>query len=77
MTDDKKVITINDGTAGKKKYYLYSSYNTYEEAKNMAKLKKEEYPNKRIKYFILESEEGWFLPVNKFCLYLTKDFGAW
>lgn len=70
-----KEIEIGEGTNGKVKYYYWSEYDGYAEALYYAKKVKEEnrMRNNKIKYFILKSQDGWFLPVPKFILYLNKD----
>lgn len=68
-----KSIRINEGTNGKVEYYYWSEYDSWEEAKYYAKkIKEERKMEMKIKYFIMESQEGWFLPVPKFVLYLNK-----
>lgn len=70
----KKIIEIKDGTNGKKKYYYWSEYESYEEALHYAKRIKNERKNEmRIRYYIVETSEGRFLPTPKFILYLNKD----
>lgn len=68
-------IEIGEGNNGKVKYYYWSEYDGYEEAIQYGKKIKEERrrENMKIKYFILKSQDGWFLPVPKFVLYLNKD----
>lgn len=67
-----KEIKINDGYNGKKTYYYWSEYDSFDEARFYAKKIKMERKEMKIRYFILESQEGWFLPVPKFVLYLNK-----
>lgn len=69
-----KTIRINDGNKGRITYYYWSDYDSYQEALYYAKRIKEErkMENMRLKHFILESQEGWFLPVPKFALYFSK-----
>lgn len=70
----KKTITIKDGTNGKKEYYYWSEYDSYDEALHYAKRIKEERKGEmRIRHFIVETNEGRFLPVPKFVLYLNKN----
>ena len=69
-------IEIKDGKRnGKIKYYFWSDYNSWEEAEYYAKKIKEERRREgmKIKYFILEAQDSWFLPVPKFVLYLNKN----
>lgn len=70
-----KEIEIKDGYNGKKKYYYWSEYETFAEALEYAKKIKSDRKAEgmKIKYFILESQEGWFLPIPKIVLYLNKD----
>ena len=66
-------IKINNGN-NKIIYYYWSEYESYEEALYYGKKIKEDRrkENMKIKYFILESQDSWFLPVPKFILYLNK-----
>lgn len=69
-----KSIEINNGKEGKRKYYYWSEYDSFDEAVKYGKEIKE-YRRKegmQISYFVLESQEGWFLPIPKFVLYLNK-----
>ncbi len=68
------VVFIGDGNKGKIKYYYWNEYESHEEALYYAReIKKEKRgENMNLKYFILESQEGWFLPFPKFVLYLSK-----
>lgn len=70
-----KEIEINDGYNGKQKYYYWSEYETFAEAIYYAKKIKldRKMEGIKIKYFVLESQEGWFLPIPKFVLYLNKN----
>lgn len=70
-----KQIEIGEGTNGKVKYYYWSEYDGFEEAKYYGKKIKDERAKEgtKVKYFILKSQDGWFLPVPKFILYLNKD----
>lgn len=69
-----KEITINEGSNGKTKYYYWDEYDSWEEAKQYGKrIKEERRKEMRIKYFIIETKDSWFLPVPKFILYLNKD----
>lgn len=64
-----KRIKISDGYYGQKEYYFWEEYETYEEAiYNARKMK----ITMKVKYFIIESQDSWFLPVPKFVLYLNK-----
>ena len=74
-----KIIKIKDGTDGRKNYYFWDSYDTYEEAKYYGKKIKFERRNERekIKYFILESQDSWFLPVTRFALYFSVKLRIW
>lgn len=70
-----KTIKIKDGMYGKNEYYYWDEYESWEEAIYNAKKIKEERRRKdiRIKYFIIETKDSWFLPVPKFILYFNKD----
>lgn len=70
----KKEIEINNGRqGGKQKFYYWSEYESYEEAVYYAKkIKDERKGEMKIKYFIVETKESWFLPVAKFVLYFNK-----
>lgn len=70
-----KKININNGYYGKNEYYYWSEYESKEEAYYYAKRIKEERRKEgmKIKYFVVESQEGWFLTVPKFVVYLNKD----
>ena len=69
-----KTISIGEGTNGKTKYYFWSDYETHEEAIYYAKRIKLERKQEgtKIKYFILETQDSWFLPSPKFVVYLNK-----
>lgn len=68
-----KVIKIGDGTNGKINYYYWDEYDTREEALHYAKKVKDErkMEGTRLKYFILETQDSWFLPVEKFVVYFN------
>lgn len=70
-----KEIEINEGKNGKGKYYYWSEYDTYNESLYYAKKIKLErkMEGMKIKYFILKSQDGWFLPVPKYILYLNRS----
>ena len=68
-----KTININDGNNGKKEYYYWDQYDSWDEAVYYGKKIKEERKGElRIRYFVLQSEDSWFLPVPRFILYLNK-----
>lgn len=69
-----KIIKIGDGNNGKIDYYYWDEYDTHEEAVYYAKRIKEERKREgtKVKYFILETQDSWFLPVPKFIVYLNK-----
>lgn len=69
-----KSIKINDGYNGRKEYFYWSEYNSWEEARYYGKKIKDERGKEgmKVKYFIIESQDSWFLPVTKFVLYLDK-----
>lgn len=71
----KKEIKINNGRGNAKQtYYYWEEHNSYEEAVFYAKKIKEEKKGEvKLKYYILETKESWFLPVAKFIIYLNKD----
>lgn len=64
-----KEIEINNGDNGKKRYYYYKKFDEYNETKHNAKEIKKRH---RVSYFILKSQDSWFLPVPVFTLYLSK-----
>lgn len=57
-----------------KKYYKYETYNSFEQALNMAKAKKKR--DKKCKYFIQEHDAGGILgyiaPHTRYTLYLNR-----
>lgn len=70
----QKIIKIGDGTNGKVNYYYWDEYETKEEALYYAKRIKQERKLEGIKinYFILETQDSWFLPVDMFIVYFNK-----
>jgi hypothetical protein len=72
------VIKIKDGTNGEKKYYIWDTFDTYEEAIRVAKnIKEERKMEFKVKWFILKGEEGTLLMVPKVALYLNKKLRIW
>lgn len=69
-----KEIKIGDGINGQRTYYYWNEYESREEALYYAKKIKHERKQEKmnIKYFIIESKEGWFLPVPRYIVYLNK-----
>ena len=74
-----RVIVISSGKdeVGNTKfeeYYYWSDYDTREEALHYAKKIKDERKKmkQKIRYFILKHQEGRFLPVPIFVLYLNR-----
>lgn len=69
-----KVIYIKEGKYGKVAYYYWDEYDNAEEARIVAKRIKEERRNEmKIKYYLLKSEDSWFLPVTKYVVYLNRN----
>ena len=67
-----KTIKINTKN-GKKTYYYWDEYDSWDEAKFYGnKIKLERKSEMSVKYFVLEAEDSWFLPVPKFVLYLNR-----
>lgn len=54
---------------GGKRLYYYDTYNSWREAYEVARNYKKKLKNK---YFIMKYEHGFFIPENKFRLYMTK-----
>ena len=68
-------IKIKDGNSnGKTTYYYWNEYETDEEATQCARRIKKERRQEgmKVKYFILETQDSWFLPVPRFVVYLNK-----
>lgn len=55
----------------KTQYFYYDSYDTFEQAKKVAKLYKGK-KHKGNKYHILLAETGFMFPATKYRLYMTK-----
>lgn len=67
------VIYIKEGKYGKIPYYYWDEYDTPEEARMVAKrIKLERKGEMNIKYYLMESQDSWFLPVTKYVIYLNK-----
>lgn len=68
-----RTIQIKEGKNGKKTYYYWDEYDSYDEALYYCKkLKKGRMKDMKIKYFILETQDSWFLPVTKYVAYINK-----
>ena len=57
-----------------KKYYLYDTYNTWEQARKEAlRFRKKN----KCRYFITKQEEGWLFPSDRYFLWLNKVMKLW
>jgi hypothetical protein len=56
------------------RYYLFDTYNTWEEAHKVAMYNKKK---NKSKFFILKYESGYLFPQTKYKLYLNKVFRLW
>lgn len=69
----QNTVKIGNGKGKVQTFYYWSEYDSYEEALYYAKkIKSERKPEMNLKYYILESKEGRFLPSPKFTLYFNK-----
>ena len=58
-----------------KRYYLWGSFDTWQEAYNEYKRYKKK--NKKNRYYIQKVEQGFFFPECKYKLYMTHVFKLW
>lgn len=59
-----------------KRYNLYGTYGSPEEAKRIAIAKKKQYKNK-VKTYVMKTEIGGIIPYNVYRLYITKIITIW